>query len=181
MRKIILFIATLALCTAPLALNAQKGGLVSNRVRDAVFASVGTPTIGVSLNYDTRFQPGKIGGVGGQIGVGFQVENDRAVVSIPMGINFLLGKRNHFFEMGAMLTPFVVSQDRPYTNLYWSYEAYAYKHGWGMFFSPVLGWRYQPRGGGFLVALGIAPRVSFNTALYAHHPAGWYLRLGYAF
>ncbi|WP_025843326.1 hypothetical protein [Porphyromonas gingivicanis] len=152
MKKLILLLASLAMLAIPVTSQAQRRGKVApNKYKKALFAELGTPSMGISFNYDMRFTKGQVNGIGGQIGLGFFSAGDVLVVSAPIGINYLFGTRNSFFEVGGILTLFGKSQeeyssryDYYYGNSYQgSIKKVKYVSGYGAGLSPVFGWRYQ--------------------------------------
>lgn len=61
----------------------------------------------LSINYDSRFTPG-IGGLGFRAGVGgtwSYYSRDKVSLNIPIGLNYLLGNKQHFAEMGLVAIP----------------------------------------------------------------------------
>jgi hypothetical protein len=63
-----------------------------------------------SLNYDARFSK-KENGLGYRVGIGGEFFYSSSLgtstsVAIPLGLNYLFGKRKHYFELGAGGTPF---------------------------------------------------------------------------
>jgi|GEM_PF-3396551 len=68
----------------------------------SVYFELGGPGI-ASFNYDLRFS-GKQKGIGARIGFGSSFDGN-SVFYLPIGINYLIGKEKHFFEMGAGFTP----------------------------------------------------------------------------
>ncbi len=78
---------------------------ISAQSAKSVYFELGGPGI-ASFNFDTRFS-GRQGGLGGRIGVGYSkfVGDGSSVFYLPLGINYLIGKEKHFFEMGAGVTP----------------------------------------------------------------------------
>ncbi len=179
MKKAILFVATLlATLSLSQSLNAQKKTeLPTNKYKQTVFAELGTPGLGVSFNYDTRFIKGKNNGIGGQIGLGIFITESNLMASLPLGVNYLMGKRRSFFEVGAVFTPFLFTRGY-YDN---AKAEYTTKYSFGFNFSPTFAWRYQPENEGFFFGAGISPLVSFNKEAMGNLPIGGFVRLGYTF
>lgn len=62
----------------------------------------------ISINYDSRFNPVNKGGLGYRVGLGSTWSSygvDRISVSVPVGINYLIGKEKSFIEMGLVGIP----------------------------------------------------------------------------
>ncbi|RYY06349.1 MAG: hypothetical protein EOP43_06620, partial [Sphingobacteriaceae bacterium] len=59
----------------------------------------------LTANYDTRFS-NKRNGIGGRVGVGFGTLplSNNTVFTIPIGLNYLIGKKINFFEIGLGAT-----------------------------------------------------------------------------
>lgn len=63
--------------------------------------------IGLSLNYDMRLQPDRKDGFGFRAGLGYiPDEYEGNWTLLPLGVNYVLGKRKHGFEMGLGVTFF---------------------------------------------------------------------------
>ena len=111
----------------------------------AAFAEVFGAGFTVNFFYDVRFDE-QAGGLGARFGFGgFAVEGE-GILSVPIQLNYLLGKNQHFFELGAGVTllPIVSGVfflDQPGT-VYGT-----------MFF----GYRLQPLEGGFSFRAGLTP------------------------
>lgn len=56
-----------------------------------------------SFNYESRFKP-KPDGFGYRAGLGLTGINGVRVITVPLGINYLLGKEKNFFELGMGVT-----------------------------------------------------------------------------
>lgn len=113
----------------------------------SVYFELGGPGI-ASFNYDVRFS-GRQGSLGGRIGVGFSnvVSSGSSVVYLPLGINYLLGKERHYFEIGGGFTPVINASpdgDSAISN---------------SFAHLVLGYRFQPINKGFTFRAFICPVV----------------------
>ena len=111
----------------------------------SVYFELGGPGI-ASFNYDTRFL-GSESGLGGRIGLGYSkfVSDGIPVVYLPLGINYLLGKERHYFELGGGFTPVFNSSpdgDSAISN---------------SFAHLVLGYRFQPIKKGFTFRAFICP------------------------
>jgi hypothetical protein len=88
------------------ASHAQKVSAHASQAYFELFGAGGA----ASLNYDARFSK-KENGLGYRVGIGgefFYSSNlgTSTSVAIPLGLNYLFGKRKHYFELGAGGTPF---------------------------------------------------------------------------
>lgn len=116
--------------------------------QNTVFAEFLGPGI-ASFNYERRFskQPG---GLGARIGIGGFYIVDNGVFTMPLGVNYLIGKNNkNFFEMGmgvSFLSTRGNKEDKFTSSL-------GYFH---------LGYRYQPMGGGLNFRAGLTPLFISN-------------------
>ena len=111
----------------------------------SVYFELGGPGI-ASFNYDLRIS-GRQGGLGGRIGVGFSniVSSGIPVYYLPLGINYLLGKERHYFEIGGGFTPVINASpdgDSAIPN---------------SFAHLVLGYRFQPINKGFTFRAFLCP------------------------
>ena len=94
----IIFVFALFFLFAP---NAEAQD--TNARSSAIYLNAFGNSITYALTYDTRFTKAK-NGFGGSIGAGaFALEGD-FFVSVPLQVNYLFGKKVHFFEIGAGVT-----------------------------------------------------------------------------
>lgn len=85
-----------------------------NEIPQSIFVEGLGSGIFYSFNFDTRFTP-EPNGWGGRIGMGYiSAEGDR-IYTVPLVINYLLGRKKNFLELGAGVT-FVGLIDRTNTN-----------------------------------------------------------------
>lgn len=112
----------------------------------SVYFELGGPGL-ASFNFDTRFGP-REDGLGGRIGIGgFSIEGTGAVF-IPVGLNYLLGKdKKNYFEIGAGVTPVIVSGD--FTDDDGNFTS--------TFGHLNFGYRLQPQNGGFTFRAFMCP------------------------
>lgn len=92
---ITVFIILLSL-TATAQKADKKAG--SSNARN-VYGELGGPGV-LSVNYDQRFG-NKETGLGFRAGIGGIGLGNAGFISIPVGLNFLAGKEEHYFEAGA--------------------------------------------------------------------------------
>ncbi|HEX6914263.1 MAG TPA: hypothetical protein VF145_03430 [Chitinophagaceae bacterium] len=130
-------ISFLVACTLILSVTANS------QAAKSIYAELGGPGF-ASLNFDTRFTKSE-SGIGGRIGIGgFNVDGE-SVLMIPIGINYLLGKdEKNYFEIGggATIVSTKLMDDEPYT---------------GSFGHLNIGYRLQPKKGGFTFRAAITP------------------------
>ena len=138
----------------------------------AVFFEVLGTGVGYSVNYDTRFQKTE-DGLGGRAGVSYFKSNGLGVFSLPVGLNYLLGKNGNYFEVGAGATFLSVKEDEN-------------KHGEFLFIGGeestvvgtlVFGYRRQPVEGGFTFRAGVSPIIGGGDFI----PWWPHVGFGYAF
>lgn len=112
----------------------------------SVYFELGGPGL-ASFNFDTRFGP-KEDGIGGRVGVGgFSIDGD-GIIFFPIGLNYILGKdQKNYFEIGAGVTPIIVSGDLTDDG-----KTFTTTFGHLLF-----GYRMQPRNGGFTFRAFISP------------------------
>lgn len=68
--------------------------------QNVIFAELFGPGMSLSFNYDFRFAKTN-SGLGMRVGVGGFKFDDVNILSVPVGINYLLGNENKFFELGV--------------------------------------------------------------------------------
>ncbi len=82
---------------------AQTDSNQRNRPQQAIYVEGGAQGILLTFNYDTRFT-NATDGIGGRVGVGHFAVEDFSATTIPVGINYLLGKNGKYFELGIGAT-----------------------------------------------------------------------------
>ncbi|WP_345947831.1 hypothetical protein ABDD95_13345 [Mucilaginibacter sp. PAMB04274] len=146
MKHIVKYICTsLLLLTLACASHAQTtaGARAQN-----IFVELGGPGLLLSANYDTRFV-NRHDGVGGRLGVGYLSISDNSLLTVPLQINYLLGRNNRYFELGIGAT-FVSS--RGDENDFLSLDNAQNTIG-----TMTFGYRYQPEEGGFNFRAALNP------------------------
>lgn len=91
-------LSALALSGTVLAQDAMPERRAQN-----VFVEVGGQGLLFTANYDTRFS-NRRDGLGGRAGIGFIAANGDKVFTVPISLNYLLGKGKNFFEVGLGAT-----------------------------------------------------------------------------
>ncbi len=137
MKKICLILITSL--TIMSSLHAQKAA-------SAIFFELGGPGL-ASLNYDMRFQK-KEDGLGFRVGFGGFSIDGVSVVTVPVGLTYLLGKdEKNYFEIGGGVT--YVNAKETVTN---DNETFG-----GTFGHLNFGYRMAPKNGGFFFRAAINP------------------------
>jgi hypothetical protein len=122
-----------------------------------------------SINFDTRFSKTE-DGLGGRIGIGGFSSDGFGVFTLPVGLNYLLGKdKKNYFEIGAGFTYIHTKGDIFFGN---SDEESSSSFGHLSF-----GYRLQPANGGFLFRAAIVP--VFGKGYFVPYYAG--IAFGYKF
>ena len=148
------------------------------------YAELGGPGVIMSANFDARFNPNARLGFGYRLGVGFGVGEfqeginqwgytdyvTRTYYSIPLGLNYVLGKPNspHTFEVGAGVT-FLTRKVALY---YYDVEKTGNVIGALTFM-----YRIMPVNGGFSFRVGLTPIIGTGGDLYPMGAIGF----GYVF
>jgi hypothetical protein len=123
-----------------------------------------------SVNFDTRFSKTE-GGLGGRIGVGGFKSDEFGVFTLPVGLNYLIGKDNkNYFEMGAGFTYVHTKGDFLFGDDSDTENSSSFGH-------LSFGYRLQPANGGFLFRASIVP--VFGKGYFVPYYAG--LAFGYKF
>ncbi|MEO8793907.1 MAG: hypothetical protein ABI390_00500 [Daejeonella sp.] len=133
-----------------------------------VFVEVGGQGLLFTANYDTRFG-NRRDGLGGRVGIGYISADGDNATTIPLSLNYLLGKENKFFEIGLGATILATSGND---------DSFLFDGN----DSNVIGtmsfsYRVQPVDKGFSFRAGLTP--IFNTSFFLPYYAG--LSLGYTF
>jgi len=122
----------------------------NSQTAKSVYAEIGGPGL-ASLNFVVRFK-GE-GGLGARAGIGGFSIDGSTILLFPLGLNYLIGKdEKNYFELGAGATIVSASEnvtgDQPYT---------------GSFGHLTIGYRLQPKNGGFTFRAAITPIFGSGT------------------
>ncbi len=96
------FLAFLCLLTAHAGVTQNMD--VELPATQSLFIEAGGAGLPYSFNYDFRFDKLNIDSWGMRIGVGAYALNDDSFFSLPIQITRLMGKNNHYFEIGGGIT-----------------------------------------------------------------------------
>jgi hypothetical protein len=111
-----LFIFTLSIFVASLVFAQKQQEEEEETVNPAtvnaqqIYAELLGPGIFYSINYDTRFGK-KEKGLGMRVGMGAVFTNGSGLVSIPVGLNYLAGRKGKYLEVGGGLTYLTAASD----------------------------------------------------------------------
>ncbi|MEJ7692330.1 hypothetical protein, partial [Daejeonella sp.] len=91
----------------PESVKALQKGPSTGKYQRIVYGEFLGTGMGLSLNYDMRIKPDRKDGFGFRVGLG-RIPDDYAGnwTTLPLGMNYVLGKRKHGFEMGLGVTFF---------------------------------------------------------------------------
>lgn len=111
----------------------------------AAYVQLGGPGL-ASVNFDTRFTP-REDGIGGRIGIGGFSIDDVSILTLPVGVNYLIGKdQKNYFEIGAGFTYINGGVDDI------SSDNFSESYG-----NLTFGYRLAPAAGGFFFKAEITP------------------------
>jgi len=140
---------------------------VTDRAPQAVYAELWGRGLLFTANYDRRFSK-RVDGLGFNVGAGYIKIDDISLFSLPVGLNYLLGKNGKYFEVGAGATYFSAR----ITDI-----GDATDHGNTVVGNMTLGYRSQPIKGGFMFRAGVNP-IFFRNVFIPYYP---YVSFGYSF
>ena len=140
----------------------------------SVYGELGGPGIFLSANYDTRLANSNKG-LGVRAGVGTIFDQYSLGFTLPVGLNYLLGKEKNFLELGvgASYIHFIAKNQDGWFNF--KKENFVATYGW-------IGYRYQPPKNGFTFRAGLCPffnDINFPNIAGSFMYAG--LSFGYSF
>ena len=127
----------------------------------SVFLEIGGNGGLASVNFDSRLNKTEKH-LGYRVGFGFIppsynfFDSEPTIWTIPVGLNYLIGGRRHYFETGLGLTYYFFKGT---TSDIWG--IYENDKGSGFLFIPSAGYRYAPTGKAFQGRLFVSP--VFNT------------------
>jgi hypothetical protein len=179
-----LFLALLVLCFSALAgygqdtihlkRQALSDRLVTDRAPQALFTELGGAGLLLSLNYDSRFSK-RVDGLGFRVGVGYSFTNDPSFFTVPIGLNYLLGRNGNYFEVGAGVTYVGLSSNNG--DAFVSIGNNDLNNKTSFLFETIsFGYRRQPINGGFNFRGGFTPVFVQGQSGIAP-----YISLGYNF
>ena len=132
----------------------------------------------LSFNFETRFAR-QLNGMGLRLGGSFMGIGKSGLVTVPVQLNYLLGRRGRYFEMGAGATLF-----HGYSSMFGGLKNDGTKDTYTKLIGTLtFGYRYQPVKGGFMFRVGFAPffTTSEDDEGFIFMPYMPYLSLGYSF
>ncbi|MEJ7694632.1 hypothetical protein [Daejeonella sp.] len=148
--------------------------------RKTVFLEVLGNGLKASGNFDLRLKPDQNDGLGLRAGVGggsFSGYDDQGnsasigIITFPLAVNYLVGKKRSSFESGIGITPMYVTASGTVNDNIFS--------GSGLTVTGFLnaGYRYQPLNNGLMLHLKWTP--AFNSSGFS--PQWFGLGIGYSF
>lgn len=161
--------------------SAKAQGDTTSRAQN-VYVELFGPGITFSANYDSRFSK-RQDGFGGRAGLGYASDSDFSIFSIPLQVNYLLGNKGKYFEMGLGATYVNFSGSDTYaflgessTYFYTDNSASRYKES-TVLGTTTFGYRSQPVNGGFNFRGSINPVFNSN----GFYPFFFGVSFGYTF
>jgi hypothetical protein len=140
----------------------------------AVYSELGGESMWLSINYDRRFNKTN-DGLGFRMGVGSNLGSRPSGITIPVGVNWLGGRRGNFVELGAGITWFSMT-GLDFNHRYNLGNKTYQQDERSLLGNLVLGYRRQPKNGGLSLRAGIAPFAGAGTTGMVP-----YFGLGYCF
>lgn len=168
MRKVYISLLLLSfLCICKPASAQRDVTHPENKRAQNVFVELGGQGLLFTANYDTRFS-NKRNGLGGRAGIGYISASGDHATTIPLSLNYLLGKDKHLFEVGLGATLLATGGNDSFffngnTSNVIGTMSFAY--------------RVQPIDSGFSFRVGLTP--IFNSDFFLPYYGG--LSLGYTF
>jgi hypothetical protein len=153
MNKLTKTFFTLFLCLTAAKHQSEAQTVAGARAQN-VFVELGGPGLLLSANYDTRFTQ-RHDGIGGRIGAGYISISDNSLFTLPLQLNYLLGKNNRYFEMGIGAT-FINSHGD-------SNDFLSLDNAKSVIGTMSFGYRYQPEDGGFHFRAALTPIFDSST------------------
>ena len=167
-----------------LGLSVQLAQAQSDTASSAqnVYVELLGPGITFSGNYDSRFSK-RQDGLGGRVGIGYASDSDFSIFSIPLQVNYLLGNKGKYFEMGLGATYVNFSGSDTYaflgessTYFYTDNSSRRYRES-TVLGTTTFGYRSQPVNGGFNFRGSINPVFNSN----GFYPFFFGVSFGYTF
>jgi hypothetical protein len=137
----------------------NQRSIVTDRPPQAVYFQIGGSGPILSVNYDRRFGK-KVNGAGFTAGIGYYSLLGISLFSIPVSLNYLIGKSSHFVEVAGGTTFATATSDL------FSEES---ETGSAFIFHINVGYRYQPAKGGFFFRGGVSPLFGQGEYLTSYY------------
>ncbi len=135
------------------------------------FVEMGGPSLNFGFNFDTRLMR-RYNGLGVRVGLSYaSFAGMQSLFTLPVQVNYLLGKRGKYFEMGAGATLALANE---------SYDNENTLHS-KVFGTMIFGYRKQPVKGGFTYGVGFAPVYGTAEGKFFFIPYLPYVSFGYSF
>jgi hypothetical protein len=147
---------------------APSGSVEGMKRTQNIFVELGGQGLLFTVNYDSRFSK-KRDGIGGRVGIGYIAEGGDYATTVPLSLNYLLGKGKHFFEMGLGAT--ILSTGGTDESFLFD------ENNSNLIGTMSFSYRLQPVDRGFSLRAGLTP--VFNKNFFIPYYAG--LSLGYTF
>jgi hypothetical protein len=140
-------------------ISRQTKNVVTDRPPQALYFLIGGSGPILSVNYDRRLQK-KVNGIGFAAGLGFYGISGISIFSVPVSINYLIGRSTHFMEVAAGTTFISAAATDIFDG-----------GGSGSVFIHHInaGYRYQPTRGGFFFRGGISPLFSEGQYITSYY------------
>ncbi len=171
MKKILLLSVLLSILILPTQAQFEPDQIKYSK---AVFIELGGNGLLFSTNYEMRFKKGVQDGLGFRAGVGGisvtdDIRNRVSVLTFPLAINNIIGKRRSAFETGVGITPVIASaQGTSFANDFKTTGIIGFIN---------IGYRFQPIKNGFLFKINWTPVISGG----GFEPRWFGISLGYGF
>ena len=169
MRKLTLAFTLFLALTSTQQLFAQESSNTNPATSRAqnIFIELGGQGLTFTANYDSRFS-NKRDGIGGRAGIGYLSVDGDKVTTIPLSLNYLLGKSGKYFELGLGATYISTSGDA---------EVLFNKNESNVIGTMSFFYRVQTEDSGFAFRIGLSP--VFSRDFFLPYYGG--LSLGYTF
>lgn len=162
-------ILLMAFCSTKVAAQDGAGQRAQN-----IFIELGGQGLALTANYDSRFT-NKRDGLGGRVGIGYIASDGSSLTTVPVSLNYLLGKDRRYFEIGLGATFVSSTLDGGSFFNFDNDEADA--TGSELIGTMSFAYRLQPVDSGFAFRAGITP--IFGRGFFIPYYGG--LSLGYTF
>ncbi len=182
--RLIASMTTLLLIIFSNSINAQTTSkFPESKPRQNVYVELGGNGLAFSGVYETRLRK-SADGIGVKLGLGGYTNDYEKVITVPVGLNWLLTKDNkHFFEMGLGAT-FLHFDNKDYWGWPAPQDPYplniaglnvtAKNSVVGNF---TMGYRRQPADGGIMWGVAVTPHLNNN----GFWPVWFGVKFGYSF
>jgi len=188
----LLSILIVSLVIIGISANSQEKA-VKQRYKSLFIEAGGSGVSVLTANFDIRFYKGRSDGLGMRIGIGGESSKTEPILgegeiknkffTVPLEVNYILGKNRFSFEIGYSLTYISQTKTSSIRILEPNYTSTDESGNFMVSYIPV-GFRLKPKGNGFMLKFNVGPLWIYSAPnLFDYEKTQFWagLAIGYSF